>query len=671
MEQDYIFHASEFPGEVAVENYLKSETPSELINKLAHRLMKVITFKVFSLRNLIVLCVLSLVWVILTLLPHLGYNPFFIKILSLLTFSQGGASNSSFKIFGGLVGKSIFLVFITTFLDGSIKKIHQSIKPFIRGFKQKSKIGFGYLFLGIGVANIIFNFIVGYAALIRGIIGLVCFILILLALKSTRGFTYRFIYSILRKYKNIETKTISEKMNAILSGMGLGFIIGTLLSLVPYGYTPYFMGLLFAILSVLFFVLDKTMTKKVTILLILLLLMPFNHIKVSADTSSEKILKGQWVYKKTVYEENSSKLKDYYKNNPEDKTKWNYSIKNDKINLDFNYLGEGINDDLYEDALKNPENFIYIDIVLPNEFINSTININKPKKTFDQEEEIVYSFDFKIIDKKVYYFDDIAFYVESAGAMFNEYGMNFLEDDSKVIAKQFIFFEPFEYYYEPDITSEKGEFTGRAPIPTEEKDVFVIGFSVHYYIDDYYLDPDYSAEEELDYAEIFVYYFYQWERNSISSIGGFSEDFPGEEEDVKLSSIITTGALGVILASIIAGIGALPDEDKTKFMFYIKKDFDNVINYNKEIEICVKVVEQLENKEKERKDLTKEIDVYSDMEGFKIINKKEIDGYTCVKFIIELETLIKNECEISFKYYYDYGFIENKIIFQLNKEELK
>lgn len=661
MEKKFIFQASEFPGETTIENHLDPETPLEVLNKLASRIVKVFTFKMISIKNLIIFGVIGIIWILLTLLPHLGYNPTIIKILSFLTFSQGGFSNSPIKIFGGLLGKGVFLVFIGAFLDGSIKKIHQGIKPFIRGLKQKDKKGFFFLFLGIGLANITYNFLAGYAAVIKSIISILAFLLILIILKSTRGFLYRFIHSCIRKYSKTDTTKIKEQTNAILSGLGVGFIISFGLSFISFGYTPYFVGLFFVIISASLILIDNTTTKKLLILTLLIILTPLFSYNIFANTK----IKGEWRYKKTEYLEYSKELKEYYKNNKDDETQINYEINRNKVQIDFDYLGPGINDDLYEDALKNPMDYIYVDIVLPKENFKITFDNKKLANSFNPDDEIFITVDFEVKDKKLFYFEDTDFYISTYGAVFAKEVLNDL-DIEKAIPKEFVWFEPSEYFLELTNTKETFSFVGIAPEPVAEKDVLIIEYNISFYINDYYLNPDYSSEIEEEYFYITMYYFYQWETSRFNNIGSLSEDFPGEDAELSVTCLIVTSTLGMLMVGMLSGIGALKDDDDANLMFYIKKDFDNIIEYgNKEKVILVKVTEQLDDDNKLRPDIMKKIDVKATIDGFKIISKKIIDDYLEIVFKLNNVDVIEKEGSIIFSYEYNDKFIENEITFSL------
>ncbi|NLY37669.1 MAG: zinc ribbon domain-containing protein [Firmicutes bacterium] len=55
--------------------------------------------------------ILALTWFILMLLPLLGVNPMPVKLLSFLTFAQGGTSGGLFGVMGGVLGKGVFAYF--------------------------------------------------------------------------------------------------------------------------------------------------------------------------------------------------------------------------------------------------------------------------------------------------------------------------------------------------------------------------------------------------------------------------------------------------------------------------------------------------------------------------------------------------------------------------------
>ena len=209
-------------------------------------------------KRLILILILVVIWVLLILLPFLGFNPLPIKIISFLTFAQGAASNNPIRFIGGLFGKGVFAIFFVSLFDGGFKSMIKGFKPFFQGVKNTKKYQLSFLFLGIGIACILYNFFSGYAALIKGMVGVSAILLILSAFSKETGFFYKLMVAFTAKrHKN--HKSANEKgAKSFMSGLVIGFSLGILLSIFPLGYTPYLAGLLFVTIgTILLFVLKQ------------------------------------------------------------------------------------------------------------------------------------------------------------------------------------------------------------------------------------------------------------------------------------------------------------------------------------------------------------------------------------------------------------------------------
>lgn len=69
-----------------------------------------------SPKQLIPILVLGVFWLALSLLPALGINPLPVKLLSFLTFAQGGMYGGVLGALGGVLGKAVFAYFVSTLL---------------------------------------------------------------------------------------------------------------------------------------------------------------------------------------------------------------------------------------------------------------------------------------------------------------------------------------------------------------------------------------------------------------------------------------------------------------------------------------------------------------------------------------------------------------------------
>lgn len=209
-------------------------------------------------KRLILILILVVIWVLLILLPFLGFNPLPVKIVSFLTFAQGAASDNPIRFIGGLFGKGVFAIFFVTLFDGGFKSMINGFKPFIQGIKNIKKNQLSYLLIGIGVASILYNFFAGYAALIKGMVGVSAILLILSALSTQTGFLYKLMVAVTAKRHQNHKSANEHGAKSLMSGLVIGFSLGIILSIIPIGYAPYLAGLFFlAIGIILLFVLKQ------------------------------------------------------------------------------------------------------------------------------------------------------------------------------------------------------------------------------------------------------------------------------------------------------------------------------------------------------------------------------------------------------------------------------
>ena len=85
-------------------------------------------------KQMIPTIVLGLIWLVLALLGSFGINPLPVRILSFLTFAQGGMFGGVFGAVGGILGK----VVVAAFLNAAIVPLFQKKAPFKKGFPARS-----------------------------------------------------------------------------------------------------------------------------------------------------------------------------------------------------------------------------------------------------------------------------------------------------------------------------------------------------------------------------------------------------------------------------------------------------------------------------------------------------------------------------------------------------
>lgn len=193
-------------------------------------------------KKLLTALIAAAIWILLMLLPIFGINPEFVKWLSKLTFAQGGMADDIAIIIGGILGKSIVAVFYVLLFSGRLKNIGVGLKRMFFSFKFNNLMQLVALLFGIGIALIIYNFMVGFAYIGHSIVGLSALILTLNSLGGGNGFIRRLVASITAKKINGQRTENSGMITGILSGVSIGFVLSVALSTIPFEYTPYYAG---------------------------------------------------------------------------------------------------------------------------------------------------------------------------------------------------------------------------------------------------------------------------------------------------------------------------------------------------------------------------------------------------------------------------------------------
>lgn len=201
-------------------------------------------------KKLIPAIVMAAIWIILTILPMLGVYNTPIRYLSFLTFARGGMGQGLLNIIGGTVGKGLYAYFVTALIlpifsgKKPFKGIGRGIKTLLKSFAVKDISEAVPLFLGSGIALIIYNFLNANASLINSMAGIVGFIMALRALSRNTGFLRGFIMSVLNKLSKKKSMGTSFA-NRTIAGITTGFALSILFSTIPFRFTCYVVGIIF------------------------------------------------------------------------------------------------------------------------------------------------------------------------------------------------------------------------------------------------------------------------------------------------------------------------------------------------------------------------------------------------------------------------------------------
>ncbi len=198
-------------------------------------------------KQLIPMVALALFWLVLSLLPPLGINPWPVRFLSFLTFAQGGMYGGVVGALGGIIGKAIFAYFFSVLImplfsgKNPFKALKAGLKGLAAGMALQGVNAAAELMLGLGLALVLFNFFTGNASPINSMAGIAGALLALRALTS-RGDLLRNL-ALTGAHKLTRGKTPTPlTVNRIIAGYGAGSALGIALSAVPLPYLAYILG---------------------------------------------------------------------------------------------------------------------------------------------------------------------------------------------------------------------------------------------------------------------------------------------------------------------------------------------------------------------------------------------------------------------------------------------
>lgn len=220
-------------------------------------------------KKLIPMLVLAAVWLLLSLLPAFGINPWPVKLLSFLTFAQGGMYGGFWGVVGGVIGKAVVAYFVSTLLlpllkgKNPLKGMGDGFKRFFSGMAVKSAAAGAQLMLGIGLALIVFNFLTGNASAVNSLVGVIGFVLAIRALFTSGGFFWSLMLSVAHRLSGGRIPS-QMAIGRVMSGYAAGSALSVALAAVlpPYrlfsAYLPYAAGGILILVGVILLVTSKT-----------------------------------------------------------------------------------------------------------------------------------------------------------------------------------------------------------------------------------------------------------------------------------------------------------------------------------------------------------------------------------------------------------------------------
>ena len=230
------FAASAAAGEVALGSYGGGPAgaisgvipgPGKVIGAGLKSLFTSIGSSFKNPKRLIPVFVLAAVWLVLNILQACGINPVPTRILSFLTFANGGMSGGFFGAIGGIIGKGIFAGALVSLIGLFTRKGGEK-----RSFKDTVKGAFGVslgtlwpYICGIGAAMLLYLFISGGATRISFMGGIAASFLAARAALNT-GFMRRLLGSFTKN-----KSTSHPNVSGLIRGLSVGFAASALIGL--------------------------------------------------------------------------------------------------------------------------------------------------------------------------------------------------------------------------------------------------------------------------------------------------------------------------------------------------------------------------------------------------------------------------------------------------------
>ncbi len=173
--------------------------------------------------------IIGILWIVLGMMRDSDNS--IVKVLSWLTFSEGGLDRDAAGTIGGIFGKGVVAVAVTSLFNGGFRDIAAGLKTVFSGSKGKNgeKKSLGSLLIGVVIGVFAYFAFTGFenASAITTMAGISGILLSLGALGSRDGFLYKFAESLTSKVQNGVRTAQNGKLAGLLAGMTGGFALVT------------------------------------------------------------------------------------------------------------------------------------------------------------------------------------------------------------------------------------------------------------------------------------------------------------------------------------------------------------------------------------------------------------------------------------------------------------
>jgi hypothetical protein len=207
-------------------------------------------------KQMIPTVILGIFWLVLALLGSFGINPLPVRILSFLTFAQGGMFGGVFGAVGGILGKIVVAAFLNAVIIPLFQKkapfsgIGGGIKGFFKSLAVKSISSITPLLGGLGISLLLYAFMNSSQSLQNSIVGIIAFVMLLQNMGRQGGFLWGLVFSIAGSLSKGKTPSYIG-VTRCLSGMTLGFALAVSLSAMKLPWSTW-LGAGFLLLTLIF-----------------------------------------------------------------------------------------------------------------------------------------------------------------------------------------------------------------------------------------------------------------------------------------------------------------------------------------------------------------------------------------------------------------------------------
>lgn len=226
-----------------------AHSPAGVVKACAQKRIEGFKSGLHDRKLLIAAGTMALVWLVLSILPAVGFNPPPVQSLSFLTFAQGGLTGGVPGFIGGLIGKGLIAYFVTLLIVGGIsgESIVSSIRSLFAQFSGNTwdLASISPLLVGGGAALFVYNFLAGTSTILNCMVGVVAFIIAARALANRSGCARQVFASVFARDGRVDSGLLTK----VMAGWAGGFALGVVLSVFG-GYTCYTAGFVLLVAGV-------------------------------------------------------------------------------------------------------------------------------------------------------------------------------------------------------------------------------------------------------------------------------------------------------------------------------------------------------------------------------------------------------------------------------------